>query len=299
MAGGGEENIGARALRRRTVPYWLLGPGIIWLAVFFVVPMFYMASLSLRTGNLADGYTFNWAWSNFTDSLSAYDTQFIRAFVYAGVATAICLVVAYPLAYAIAFRAGRWKNLILFAVVAPFFTTYLIRTIAWKTILDDSSPLVSVLKFLQIVPQDGRVLATSGAVIAGLVYNFLPFMVLPIYASLERLDTRLIEAGKDLYASARTTFFKVTLPLSAPGVVAGTLLTFIPAAGDYVNVVFLGGTNQAMIGNVIQSQYLVVNNYPVAAALSFMLMLIILAVVVLYIRFAGSEALMGDEEQTA
>ena len=299
MAGGGEENIGARALRRRTVPYWLLGPGIIWLAVFFVVPMFYMASLSLRTGNLADGYTFNWAWSNFTDSLSAYDTQFIRAFVYAGVATAICLVVAYPLAYAIAFRAGRWKNLILFAVVAPFFTTYLIRTIAWKTILDDSSPLVSLLKFLQIVPQDGRVLATSGAVIAGLVYNFLPFMVLPIYASLERLDTRLIEAGKDLYASARTTFFKVTLPLSAPGVVAGTLLTFIPAAGDYVNVVFLGGTNQAMIGTVIQSQYLVVNNYPVAAALSFMLMLIILAVVVLYIRFAGSEALMGDEEQTA
>lgn len=285
------------ALRRRLAPYGLLGPGIIWLALFFVVPMFYMASLSLRTGNLADGYQFTWAWSNFTDSISSYNTQFIRAFVYAGVATVICLVVAYPLAYAIAFRAGRWKNLILFAVVAPFFTTYLIRTIAWKTILDDSSPLVEVLKFLQIVPQDGRVLATSGAVIAGLVYNFLPFMVLPIYASLERLDTRLIEAGKDLYASARTTFFKVTLPLSAPGVVAGTLLTFIPAAGDYVNVVFLGGTNQAMIGNVIQSQYLVVNNYPVAAALSFMLLLIILVMVIVYIRFAGAEALMGDEEQ--
>lgn len=285
------------ALRRRLAPYGLLGPGVIWLALFFVVPMFYLASLSLRTGNLAEGYHFDWAWSNFTDSLSAYDTQFIRAFVYAGVATVICLLVAYPLAYAIAFRAGRWKNLILFAVVAPFFTTYLIRTIAWKTILDDSSPLVDLLKFLQIVPQDGRVLATSGAVIAGLVYNFLPFMVLPIYASLERLDTRLIEAGKDLYASARTTFLKVTLPLSAPGVVAGTLLTFIPAAGDYVNVVFLGGTNQAMIGNVIQSQYLVVNNYPVAAALSFMLLLIILVMVVIYIRFAGSEALMGDEEQ--
>lgn len=285
------------SLRRRLAPYGLLGPGIVWLAVFFVVPMFFMASLSLRTGNLADGYQFSWAWSNFTDSISAYDTQFFRAFFYAGVATVICLLVAYPLAYAIAFRAGRWKNLILFAVVAPFFTTYLIRTIAWKTILDDSSPLVNLLKFLQIVPQDGRVLATSAAVIAGLVYNFLPFMVLPIYASLERLDTRLIEAGKDLYASARTTFFKVTLPLSAPGVVAGTLLTFIPAAGDYVNVVFLGGTNQAMIGNVIQSQYLVVNNYPVAAALSFMLLLIILAMVVIYIRFAGAEALMGDEEQ--
>lgn len=282
--------------RRRLAPYGLLSPGAIWLTLFFVLPMFYLASLSLRSGNLVEGYQFTWQWSNFTDSLTAYDTQFIRAFLYAGIATAICLVVAYPLAYAIAFRAGRWKNLILFVVVAPFFTTYLIRTIAWKTILDDSSPAVEVLKFLHIVPQDGRVLATSGAVIAGLVYNFLPFMVLPIYASLERLDTRLIEAGKDLYASARTTFFKVTLPLSAPGVVAGTLLTFIPAAGDYVNVVFLGGTNQAMIGNVIQSQYLVVNDYPVAAALSFMLLLIILALVLIYIRFAGSEALMGDEE---
>jgi len=284
-------------MRRRLLPYWLLGPGLIWLALFFVVPMFYMASLSLRSGNLTGGFQFTWEWSNYTESIKAYDTQFIRAFIYAAIATAIALVIAYPLAYMLAFRAGRWLNLLLFVVVAPFFTTYLIRTIAWKTILDDSSPVVSVLKFLQVVPTDGRVLATSGAVIAGLVYNFLPFMVLPIYASLERLDTRLIEAGKDLYASARTTFFKVTLPLSAPGVVAGTLLTFIPAAGDYVNVVFLGGTNQAMIGNVIQSQYLVVNNYPVAAALSFILLLIILIIVVLYIRFAGSEALMGDEEE--
>ncbi len=285
-----------RRLRRRLVPYGLLGPGLIWLALFFVVPMFYMASLSLRTGSLAEGFQFTWHWANFTDSLSAYDTQFVRAFLYAGVATLAAFLIAYPLAYMIAFRAGRWKNLLLLLVVAPFFTTSLIRTIAWKTILDDSSPLVGVLQFLQIVPPDGRVLATSGAVIAGLTYNFLPFMVLPIYASLERLDTRLIEAGKDLYGSAGATFFKVTLPLSAPGVVAGTLLTFIPAAGDYVNATFLGGTSQAMIGNVIQSQYLVVNNYPAAAALSFILMLIILAAVVLYIRFAGSEALRGDEE---
>lgn len=284
-------------LRRRAVPYGLLGPGLIWLTLFFVVPMFYMASLSLRSGNLTEGFQFTWQWSNFTDSLSAYDTQFIRAFVYAGIATFAALLIAYPLAYMIAFRAGRWKNLLLLVVVAPFFTTYLIRTIAWKTILDDSSPVVGVLQFLQIVPPDGRVLATSGAVIAGLTYNFLPFMVLPIYASLERLDTRLIEAGKDLYGSARATFFRVTLPLSAPGVVAGTLLTFIPAAGDYVNATFLGGTSQAMIGNVIQSQYLVVNNYPAAAALSFILMLIILLAVVVYIRFAGSEALMGEEEE--
>jgi spermidine/putrescine transport system permease protein len=182
----------------------------------------------------------------------------------------------------------------LLAVVAPFFTTYLIRTISWVTILSDESPVVDVLKALQIAPS-GRVLATAPAVVAGLVYNYLPFMVLPIYASLERLDTRLMEAAKDLYADTKTTFLKVTLPLSAPGVVAGTLLTFIPATGDYVNAQFLGGSNNQMIGNVIQSLYLKQSDYPAAAALSFVLMAIILIIVLIYIRFAGSEALMGEE----
>ncbi|MCB0831485.1 MAG: ABC transporter permease, partial [Solirubrobacterales bacterium] len=200
------------------------------------------------------------------------------------------------LAYAIAFKAGRWKNLMLFAVVAPFFTTYLIRTIAWKTILDDSSPVVSVLKFLGMAP-DGHVLATSGAVIAGLTYNFLPFMVLPLFTALERLDERLLEAGKDLYASTAQTFFRITLPLTMPGIIAGILLTFIPAAGDYVNATFLGGTGQAMIGNVIQSKYLVVTDYSEAAALSFTLMAIILVALLVYIKFAGTEALMGEEEE--
>jgi spermidine/putrescine transport system permease protein len=184
----------------------------------------------------------------------------------------------------------------LFGVVAPFFTTYLIRTISWKTILSDSSPVVSVLEFLQLAP-DGRVLATSGAVIAGLTYNFLPFMVLPLFASLERLDRRLLEAGQDLYASARQTFFRVTLPLTMPGIIAGILLTFIPAAGDYVNATFLGGPDQAMIGNVIQSKYLVVNDYAEAAALSFTLMAIILVALLFYIKFAGTEALMGEDEE--
>lgn len=185
----------------------------------------------------------------------------------------------------------------LFAVVAPFFTTYLIRTIAWKTILDDSSPVVSFLKTIHLVPQDGRVLATSAAVIAGLTYNFLPFMVLPLFAALERVDIRLLEAGKDLYASATQTFLRITLPITMPGIVAGVLLTFIPASGDYVNATFLGGTNQAMIGNVIQSKYLVVRDYSEAAALSFTLMAIILVALIVYIKFAGTEALMGDEEE--
>ena len=286
-------------VRRRLVPYLLLGPGLIWLILFFVIPLYFMGRLSLETGSLETGYQFNWAWSNFSDSLSRFDTQFVRSFVYAGAATVIALLISYPLAYAIAFRGGRWKNALLLAVIAPFFTTYLIRTIAWETILGDQSPVVDSLKAIGLIGDDGRVLATSGAVIAGLTYNFLPFMVLPIYASLERMDRSLIEAAKDLYASAREAFWRVTLPLSAPGVVAGTLLTFIPAAGDYVNAFYLGSSQQAMIGNRIQSLYLFERDYPTAAALSFVLMAVILVVVFVYIRFAGSESLMGEEARRA
>src|SRR3954452_10879742 len=221
-------------VRRRLVPYFLLGPGAIWLVLFFVVPMYYMVRLSLDSGTLETGFRFNWQWSNYSDALSLYDTQFLRSFYYAGLATVIALLIGFPLAYAIAFKAGRWRNAMLFAVVAPFFTTYLIRTLAWETILADDSPVVTVLKAVGLAPS-GHVLATGPAVIAGLTYNFLPFMVLPLYATLERIDGRLIEAAKDLYSSAPQAFLRVTLPLSAPGIVAGTLLTFIPATGDYVN----------------------------------------------------------------
>jgi spermidine/putrescine transport system permease protein len=285
-------------IRRRLVPYFLLGPGIGWLILFFVVPMYFMGRLSLESGTFP-AFRFNWNFTNYSDVLSAFDTQFLRAFTYSAAATAIALLIAYPLAYAIAFRGGRWKNAMLLAVIAPFFTTYLIRTLAWETILSDNGFVVNTLKSLGLVSNDGRVLATTGAVIAGLTYNFLPFMVLPIYASLERIDTSLIEAAKDLYASPAKAFRKVTLPLSAPGVVAGTLLTFIPATGDYINAQFLGGANQAMIGNVIQSLYLKQTDYPAAAALSFILMATMLAIVFVYIRFAGSEALMGEEAERA
>jgi spermidine/putrescine transport system permease protein len=186
---------------------------------------------------------------------------------------------------------------LLFAVIAPFFTTYLIRTVAWETILADDSPIVNIMKSLQIIPEDGRLLATSGAVIAGLTYNFLPFMILPIYASLERVDTSLIEAGKDLYASARQAFLRVTLPLTTPGVIAGVLLTFIPASGDYINAEFLGGANNTMIGNKIQSTYLEQSDYPKAAALSFLMMAVVLTIVFIYIRLAGTEAFTGSEEE--
>ena len=281
------------AVRRRLSPYLLLGPGTIWLVFFFVVPLVYMVKLSLESG-LVGNLEFNWHWKNYSDALSLYDTQFIRSLIYAGLATLFALVIAYPLAYTIAFKAGRWRNVLLFAVIAPFFTTYLIRTIAWETILSDQSPVTDVLKAMGLAPS-GHVLATGGAVIAGLTYNFLPFMILPIYASLERIDERLIEAAKDLYSSATQSFLRVTLPLSAPGVVAGTLLTFIPAAGDYINAQFLGSADNQMIGNVIQALYLKQSDYPAAAALSFVLMAAIMVMVLLYIRFAGSEALMGEE----
>jgi spermidine/putrescine transport system permease protein len=280
--------------RQRLVPYWLLGPGLLWLLFFFVVPMYFMGEMALRSGTVETGYTFNWAWSNFPDALSGRSEQIVRTFFYAGTATLLALLIAYPLAYAIAFRAGRFKLLLLFAVIAPFFTTYLIRTIAWKTILFDDGTVVNVLQALGLA-ENGRILATSFSVIAGLTYNFLPFMILPLYANLERLDLRLIEAAKDLYSSSRQAFLKVTLPLTMPGIVAGVLLTFIPAFGDYINAYILGGTQNSMIGNVIQSLYLNQRNYPDAAALSFLMMALILAIVVLYIRFAGTEAFIGEE----
>ncbi len=280
-------------IRRRATPYFLLGPGTIWLVVFFVIPLYYMGKLSLESG-VVGSLEFNWHWTNYSEALELYDSQFVRSFVYAGAATLLSLLIAYPLAYTIAFKAGRLRNALLFAVVAPFFTTSLIRTIAWETILSDESPVTEVLHAIGLVPS-GHILATGPAVVAGLTYNFLPFMILPLYASLERIDVRLIEASKDLYGSATQSFLRVTLPLSAPGIVAGTLLTFIPAAGDYVNAQFLGGVGNRMIGNVIQSLYLSQSDYPSAAALSCVLMALIMIAVVIYIRFAGSEALMGEE----
>ncbi len=281
--------------RKRLLPYLLLGPGVLWLLVFFAVPLYYTAKISLESGTLDAGYSFTWQFSNYTDAISTYGEQFVRSFEYAGLATLLSLLIGYPLAYAIAFRGGKWRNALLLAVVLPFFVTYLIRTLSWQTILDDGGWVVSTLKFLHIVPQDGRVLATTGAVVAGITYNFLPFMILPLYASLERIDHRMLEAAYDLYGRRRDVFLRVTLPLSMPGVVAGVLLTFIPAAGDFVNAQLLGTPRQFMIGNVIQSRFLAVSDYPTAAALSFLLMALILILVLAWAKFAGTESLMGSE----
>jgi spermidine/putrescine transport system permease protein len=278
---------------RWLTPYLLLAPGLAWLALFFVVPLGFLGYQSLQSGSIDFGYAFTWAWSNYWDAISTYHAHFLRSLEYAGLATLIALLVSYPLVYWIAFRGGRWKNLLLLLIVAPFFVTYLIRTLAWETILADQGPVVGFLRDVGVLGHDGRLLATSVAVVAGITYNFLPFMALPLYVSLEQIDHRLIEAAEDLYASKRSAFLRVTLPLSMPGVVAGTLLTFIPAAGDFINAQLLGTSKQHMIGNVIQSKFLAVTDYPAAASLSFVLMAMILVGVLLYARAVGTEKLTG------
>jgi spermidine/putrescine transport system permease protein len=274
-------------------PYLLLLPGLAFLAVFFVIPTYYLANTSLQSGDLFSGYVFSWAWDNYTDAVTTYQAQFLRSLEYAGLATVIAFLISYPLAYWIAFRGGRWKNLLLLFIIAPFFVTYLIRTIAWKTILGDEGFVVQTLQSLHVLGSDGRLLASSTAVIAGITYNYLPFMALPLYVSLEQIDQRLIEAAQDLYASKVKAFLRVTLPLSLPGVFAGTLLTFIPAAGDFINAQLLGTPRQSMIGNVIQSKFKVIADYPEAAALSFILMAGILVAILGYTRVIGSERLTG------
>jgi spermidine/putrescine transport system permease protein len=278
---------------RGLTPYLLLAPGVLFLTVFFLVPLGFLAYQSLESGNIDFGYTFTWAWSNYSDALHNYRAQFVRSITYAGIATLLALVISYPVAYWIAFRGGRWKNLLLLFIVAPFFVTYLIRTLAWETILSDNGFVVNTLQTLHVLGPSGRLLATSTAVVTGITYNFLPFMALPLYVSLEQIDGRLIEAAEDLYASKLQAFLRVTFPLSLPGVVAGTLLTFIPAAGDFINAQLLGSPDNHMIGNVIQSKFLELTDYPAAAAMSFILMAGILIAVFLYARLVGTEQLTG------
>lgn len=283
-------------LRSRSLtPYLLMLPGLLWLGVFFVVPLVTLLATSTQTpapSGETGAFQQTLRLANYWDALRTYEAQFIRSFTFAAIATVLALAISYPLAYAIAFKVGRWRNLLLVLVVAPFFCSFLLRTLAWRQILADEGFVVRSLKSLHLLGETTTLTASAVAVVAGITYNFLPFMTLPLYASLERIDPRLIEAGGDLYASSFTTFRKVTVPLSMPGVVAGTLLTFIPAAGDYVNAELLGNPNTRMIGNVVQSRFFTIVDYPTAAVLSFLLMAAILVLVFFYVRRAGTEELV-------
>jgi len=280
--------------RRQRAGLWLIAPAAAWLLIFFVIPFYSLLATSLfdPNGSVLTGYKVTWHFANFGHAIASYWPEVVRSFAYAGIATVLCLLLGYTLAYAIAFKAGRWKTLLLVMVIAPFFTSFLIRTLAWKLILGDDGWLVNTLQTLHLMPQGSRILATPLAVIAGLTYNFLPFMILPLYTSLEKMDPKLLEAASDLYAKPAQAFFKVTWPLSIPGVVGGILLTFIPATGDYINASLLGSPNERMVGNVIQSLFTTTGDYAQAGALSVVLLVIIVVLVMLYVRRSGSEDLL-------
>jgi spermidine/putrescine transport system permease protein len=293
--------VGGPEARRKIAPYGLLKPGMLWLALFYLAPLFTLLrnSLSSKESRFQVKPDFDWNFSNYSTAFSDFGPQFQRGFLYAAVATVLCVLIGYPLAYVIALRGGRYRSLMLGLIIVPFFTSYLIRTIAWQSLLADAGPIPSLLRTFKIQPildfvgiMDGdKILNTPAAVIGGLTYNFLPFMALPIYVSLEKMDINLVDAAKDLYSGSMRAFLKVVLPLSLPGVFAGTLLTFIPASGDFVNQQYLGNPNTSVIGQSIQNQFLVQNNLPVASAMSFVLMTIITVGVLVYSRFFGTEDL--------
>lgn len=278
-------------MRRRMAPWLFAGPGLLWLLIFFAIPLANQASVSLMNGDAEAGYQFHWVFSTYTDAIRDYDTQFLRSFGYAGVATIFDLIIAFPLAYFIAYKAGKYRNLLLLLVVMPFFVSSVLRTVSWQLILSDNGWVVDRMKDVGLVSDGGRVLATRTAVIAGIAYTFLPFMVLPLYVSLDKIDRSLVEAATDLYCSRWEAFRRVTLPLAIPGIFAGSLLCFIPATGDFVNAALLGTPRQYMIGNVVQSKYLNVLDYPTAAALSFILMSLILLAIAIYGRVLGTDKL--------
>ena len=336
--------------RRWLLPYLLMAPGLLWLAVFFVLPNLQMVLMSLSTGSIGQGWTFAWDFDNYLGAFGRFPDNFRNSLVYGGMATLLCFLIGYPLAYGIAFRGGRYKTLLLFLVIAPFFTSFLIRTISWRILLGDQGPFLAIVRdTLGLVPANFSIIGTPLAVVSGLTYQFLPFMVLPLYVALEKIDPRLIEAARDLYAGPwrrggaiagsiaggglsaviltglgyasfegggilgfagviaagavvgglvgafliSESFVRVTWPLSLPGLFAGSILVFIPAIGDFVNVELLGNPKTQMIGNVIQNRFLAQNDYPTAAALSFILMASILVAILIYARVLGTEELTG------
>jgi len=274
---------------------------MLWLILFFLVPMWTLLKIALSTkpNPFLPEYEFTWDWANFSTAVDRFQPELVRSFSYAALATIACIIIGYPLAYFLAFKAGRMRTVLLGMIMVPFFTSFLIRTIAWQTILGQEGPALWFLQTFRLVTitnalgvtDSGAFLNTPQAVILGLTYNFVPFMILPIYVSLEKIDAGLISAAQDLYSTPRSAFRKVVLPLSLPGVFAGTLLTFIPAAGDYINAELLGNVKTSMIGSQISKLFLKESNYPEAAALSFIFMAIITVGVLVYARLLGTDEL--------
>jgi spermidine/putrescine transport system permease protein len=276
-------------MRRALTPYILILPGGLWLLLFFVVPMGIMLSLSLMEGDVVSGFQMTFHWQTYVDGLQNYQDQIVRSLIYGLITTIIQIALAFPIAYWIAFRGGRHKSTYLLLLLLPFFVSFVLRTISWRFMLTDEGLLLAPVKSAGLLPDNFHIIGTAPAVVGGLVYNFLPFMILPIYVALERIDPRVVEAAKDLYATPVQVFTRVIFPLALPGVFAGVLMTFVPASSDYVNSAVLGSSDTTMIGQVIQSQYLTSQNYPTASALSFTLMAILLIGIFTYARALGTE----------
>jgi spermidine/putrescine transport system permease protein len=281
----------AARLRRSAIPYLLGLPAAVWLVAFFLIPLVAILALSLMVGNPVRGFTLTWNFGIYPDAIGQYATQFWRSFLYGGVSTLLSLIIMYPVAYWIAFHGGRYKSILLFLILLPFFVSFVIRILSWQFILADEGIVLGTLKDLHLIPSGLHVLSTPTAVVAGLTYDALPFMALPIYVSLEQIDRAVVDAGADLYASPREQFLRVILPLSAPGVYAGILLVAITNIGDYVSAAILGGPRTTMIGNIIQTQYIQNADYPLASALALVLMVVLLIGMYLYARAFGTRTL--------
>jgi spermidine/putrescine transport system permease protein len=294
----------------------LIAVPYLWLLALFLVPFLIVLKISLSDIALSiPPYTpqldLSAGWDGIKSFLSelvfenftflTHDPLYWKAYVsslqIAAISTLLTLLVGYPIAYVIGVKLRNYpllQALSLVLLIAPFFISFLLRTLAWKQIFSDEGLLVGVLKTFQLIPSDAYLTGTPFSVVFGLTYMFLPFMALPIYTTLEKLDLRYVEAGEDLYANPFTVFRTITFPLSIPGVISGTLLTFIPATGDYINASrdFLGSTDTAMMGNVIEANFLVLQNFPAAAALSLILMASILVLVSAYVRRSGTDDLL-------
>lgn len=275
--------------RRRLTAYGLIAPGMGWLCLFFLVPVLIMGYTSLKSGGPLAGYRFTWSFDTYATALSGKQVFLVRSLTYALFTALGTILLAYPATYWIAFYGGRWKTTLLFVILLPYFVSFMIRTVMWKFILADTGPFLGTLKDWGLLPDGFHVLATPFAVVGGLIYNYLPFAALPLYVALERIDASLLESAKDLYANRVQTFLRVVLPLSLPGLFAATLLTFVPATGDYVEAEVLGGPGTTMIGNIIQDEFLNRARYPIASALSIVLMLTMVVLTSIYAKTLGTE----------
>lgn len=272
----------------------LLAPVTLWLGLFFLVPLLLILAYSFGTSGVYGGITLGFDIGNY---LKVFDPLYleivVRTFIIAAINTLVCLLLGYPLAYFIAFKARRWRTVLIMLVMVPFWTSFLIRAYAWVVILNGNGVANKTLQALGITEGPINLIFTPGAVALGMAYAYLPFMILPLYASLEKFDTRLKEAAQDLGASRWATFWRVTFPLSLPGVIAGSILVFIPSAGEFVIPNLLGGSRTVMIGNLVQQQFLQARDWAFGSALAMMLAALLLAAILFYVRRVGTDKLEG------